>query len=104
MPTAKGHLLRVSASRITALFSVEGLQVSYTATMCPAMQRFNSRNAALTYGDLDDLAGTRSYIGRIGTESFVLTLANGSKIEGSIEPPGISSANTVTGFGAWGSS
>ncbi|KAL4252801.1 hypothetical protein ABKN59_005415 [Abortiporus biennis] len=101
MPTVKGSFHRNSPNRITAVFVVDGIQVTYTATVSPSIQPFTSNNARLTYDDIDDLASTRGYDGRIGTDTFKLTLKNGPVIEGNLNVPGIAPAATVNGSGAW---
>ncbi|KAL4252793.1 hypothetical protein ABKN59_005392 [Abortiporus biennis] len=101
MPTAKGSFHRESANRFIAVFVVDGIQVSYSATVSPSMQPFTSNNATLTYDDVDDLTSTRGYEGRIGTDDFKLTIKNGPTIEGQLNVPGISPAATVNGSGAW---
>ncbi|KAH6854678.1 hypothetical protein B0I37DRAFT_362772 [Chaetomium sp. MPI-CAGE-AT-0009] len=101
MPTAKGTFYRNSANRVTAVFVVDEIQRTFSATVSPSIQPFTSNSATLTYDDDDQLTSTRSYSGRIGTDTFELTLNNGTKITGDLNVPGLSPASTVNGTGAW---
>ncbi len=50
MTTAKGTLVRLIASRTTAVFIVDGIQQTFTATISPALQPFTSVvNSAAEY-------------------------------------------------------
>lgn len=101
MPTAPGSLTRLSANRFKAVFVVDGLKTTFAATMNPSVQPFTSNNVTLTYGKVDDLTGTRSYTGKIGTDTLTLTLDNGPSVAGKLNPPGISPAATIDGEGSW---
>ncbi|KAH6856355.1 hypothetical protein B0I37DRAFT_443037 [Chaetomium sp. MPI-CAGE-AT-0009] len=102
MPTAKGTFIRESLNRVKAVFVLDdGVQISFPATVSPSIQAFTSNAATLTYDDPDQLTSTHSYSGRIGINDFVITLDNGTEFKGTLNVPGISPANTVTGTGAW---
>lgn len=101
MSTARGTLFRNSPNRITAVFVIDEIQRTFTATVSPAVQPFTSNSATLTYTDPELLTSTRSYSGRIGVNTYELTLANGPTITGDLNVPGISPASTVNGSGAW---
>lgn len=101
MPTAPGTLIRNSASRITALFIIDDLQYSFSATVSPSIQPFTSQTATVEYSNPDDLTSTRSYSGNIGTDTFKLTLHNGPTLKGQLNPPGVFPASTVDGTGVW---
>lgn len=101
MSTAKGTFVRNSSNRLTATFVVDGIQITFNATVSPAVQAFTSNNATLNYTEMDQLTSTRRYSGIIGTDTFKLTLDNGPVMEGQLNPPGLSPANSVSGSGAW---
>ena len=101
MPTASGTFVRASANRVTAVFVIDGIQSTFSATVSPSMQPFTSNSATLTYDNADQLTSTRSYTGHIGTDNYAITFANGPSFEGTLNTPGISPASTVTGTGSW---
>ncbi|KAI0785674.1 hypothetical protein C8Q75DRAFT_325938 [Abortiporus biennis] len=101
MPVADGTFHRDSANRIKAVFVIDEIQITFTGTVSPAMQPFTSNNAKITYGDVNELTATRTYLGRIGVNTFKLTFKNGPVIEGELNVPGIAPASTVNGSGAW---
>ncbi|RBA11003.1 hypothetical protein FPRO05_14313 [Fusarium proliferatum] len=101
MSTAPGSLVRNSANRFTAVFVINGLQSTFSATMNPSVQPFSSNNVTLTYNKASDLTGTRSYNGRIGPDDLALTLDNGVQITGTLNQPGIDPAASVDGSGVW---
>ena len=93
--SAKGTFVRNSANRVTAIFVVDGIQWTYSATVSPALQPFTSNLATLKYSDIDQLTSTRPCDGRIGTDTFELKLKNGPVISGELNVPGISPAATI---------
>ena len=101
MPTAPGTLTRNSPNRITALFVIDDLQYTFSATVSPSIQPFTSQTATLDYESLDKLTSTRLYSGRIGTTTFKLALDNGPTMKGELNLPGVVPASTVNGNGAW---
>ncbi|KAM3066696.1 hypothetical protein ACMFMG_002405 [Clarireedia jacksonii] len=101
MPSVTGTFTRNSANRVTAVFVIDGIQNTFTATVSPAMQAFTSNQATLTYGAADELTSTRNYDGHIGINDFNLTINNGPTIVGQLNTPGINPASTVTGTGNW---
>ncbi|KAK4198634.1 hypothetical protein QBC40DRAFT_298322 [Triangularia verruculosa] len=101
MPTADGTFFRNSANRVTAVFIIDEIQMTFTATVAPSIQPFTSKSATLTYDDVESLTSTRSYSGLIGTDTYALIFDNGPKITGNLNVPGISPANTVAGTGVW---
>jgi hypothetical protein len=101
MSTAPGTLIRNNANRITALFVIDDLQYSYSAIVSPSIQPFTSQTATVEYSDVDDLTSTRAYNGKIGTNTFQLTIDNGPTIKGNLDLPGVDPASSVNGTGAW---
>ena len=97
---ARGTFERLSSNRVIAIFIVNGIRKTFSATVSPAMQPFKSLKATLTYGNEDDLTATRSYGGKIGPDTFKLFLDNGLIIEGTLAVP-IDPASTVSGIGPW---
>ena len=93
--------MRNSANRVTAVFVIEEIQRTFSANVSPSIQAFTSNSATLTYDTVEQLTSTRSYSGRIGTNTYELTLDNGPKITGGLNVPGLSPANTVAGTGVW---
>lgn len=101
MPTDQGALYRQSANRIIAVFVIDDIQRSFSATVSIALPPFTSNSATISYEDVDLLTSTHSYSGRIGPDTFELTLQNGPKITGRLNDPGIVPGVTVDGTGAW---
>jgi hypothetical protein len=101
MSTAQGVIIRNSANRLTAVFVIDGLQITFSATVSPSIQPFTTDNVTLTYGNVEELVATRSYSGQVGPEKIRLALDNGPKIEGTLSLPGVSPASVVNGTGTW---
>ncbi|KAF4446031.1 hypothetical protein F53441_10289 [Fusarium austroafricanum] len=101
MPTAQGIAIRNGANRITLVFVIDDLQVTFSAAINPPIQPFSVNDATITYNSLDDLTSTHSISGQIGPETFSLSFDNGVTAEGNLSPPGVSPASTVHGSGSW---
>ncbi|KAI1157494.1 hypothetical protein F5B18DRAFT_166996 [Nemania serpens] len=99
--TASGNVQRLSQNRLSFVFIIDGIQHTFNATVSPGLQPFTSNNLTLKYGHIDDLTSTRTYSGRIGTDTLSLRWNNGPTVEGTLNVPGLSPANTVNGTGAW---
>ena len=98
MPTAKGTFKRLSKNRVEASFVVNGILETYTANINPALPPFTSNSTTLTYADDDNMTGTKTFRGAIGTEPFELALDDGTKIAGTLN---VDKGYTVDGRGQW---
>ncbi|KAL5480662.1 hypothetical protein ACEPAI_9602 [Sanghuangporus weigelae] len=95
----------MSRNRISCSFVVDGYQMTFDATLNPAMAPFTSKSAFMSYGDEDDLTGTYAYRGYIGHTDFEITIfaSNGKTIaiiSGDLNNP-LNAKNQVQGSGTW---
>ncbi|MFG2873974.1 hypothetical protein ACGFYU_03050 [Streptomyces sp. NPDC048337] len=100
MPTAFGKVNRPDANTIKATFPMNGKVVSFTASVNPAMEDFES-GATLTYSDMDELVGTHSYSGAVGKGTIKLNLDNGPALAGPLNSPSLDKVYSVSGRGSW---
>lgn len=101
MPDVPGTIIRNSPNRITALFVIDDIQYQFSATVSPSIQPFSSKLATLEYSSPEQLTSTRSYHGKIGTNTLQLNVDNGPTVRGELNLPGVVPASTVDGAGAW---
>lgn len=99
MPTAPATLTRVGPSRIQVVSAISGLNYFFTININPALPPFTSSEATIEYRDEGALTNNHSVMGNLGTDTFQLTLDNGSIIRGKLS--GISHNIAVSGNGLW---
>lgn len=98
---AKGKVIWNSATNWQGTFTVNGVKVTYSASIDKALPKFNVNVASVSYGDIDNnFTGTVNWHGTIGQDSVNIKLDNGVLITGDLQDP-ISDANTVNGAGSW---
>ncbi|XDG06759.1 hypothetical protein ABKA04_006374 [Annulohypoxylon sp. FPYF3050] len=102
MPTITGgKVVRDDNNRITGTWTIDGIENKFTATVFPGIADFTTTKANLTYETDNDLTGTHTYKGVIGTNTFKLTLDNDVVMDGDLKEPGVVPAASVDGNGAW---
>ncbi|KAL5496069.1 hypothetical protein ACEPAH_3162 [Sanghuangporus vaninii] len=101
---SNGTVTRMSRNRISCSFVVDGYQMTFDATLNPAMAPFTSKSAVMLYSDEDDLTGTYAYRGHIGQNDFEITIESDMKtiaiIRGELNNP-LNAKNQVQGSGTW---
>ncbi|KAI0340560.1 hypothetical protein BDW22DRAFT_1485979 [Trametopsis cervina] len=98
MSTAQGSIAIVN-SKLTATILIDSIPFTYATTIAVSLPDFQAV-ATLTYNHKNDLTGAQSYNGKVGENTFELTLTNGPKITGPLTPP-IIPAKAINGSGLW---
>ncbi|KAL1839709.1 hypothetical protein VTK73DRAFT_3936 [Phialemonium thermophilum] len=101
MSTAQGFIRGVAGGhRFIASFVIDDIQYAFSGMLNPAVAEFTSREATLTYDSVEQLTSQRNFEGQVGSETVTLTIDNGPRISGPLEPP-IYPASAVSGSGMW---
>lgn len=98
MHTVTGTVVASVQNVFEATFVIDGAKRTYNGTINPAVSKFNVDPATLTYDDDDQLTGTDSYHGTIGTD-LKLNFDKGPTITGKLEND-IAEAS-IDGGGPW---
>ncbi|KAL5512338.1 hypothetical protein ACEPAG_3330 [Sanghuangporus baumii] len=69
----------MSRNRISCSFVIDGYQMTFDATLSPAMAAFTSESAIIQYNDVDELTGTYRYSGYIGQSDYEITIMDGER-------------------------
>lgn len=105
MPTATGFIRTAgSGTKFSASFTIDDLLYSFAGSFTPSVPDFVSNSAMLEYNSVGELTATRTFNGRIGTNTITLSVAPGNpgrvKITGDLDMP-ITPASTASGNGSW---
>ncbi|GJP95352.1 amino acid adenylation domain protein [Aspergillus niger] len=100
MPTSYGIFRWVAPNRADAVFDVDGYDSQCSLTLNPALPNFGTASAKLNYDTTEQLTGTHSFEGHIGSTDFETAFDNTPKIAGQLPMP-VDQNFSTHGIGSW---
>lgn len=102
---ATGIVTRPSPNNLQAQFVVNGITMTWYATISGTLPDFSVSQAIASGTDLNQMTAAQSILGgsRVGADTIQIELQNGLVIHGTIDSP-LQTAHSILGSGFWGHS
>ncbi|RDH33254.1 hypothetical protein BDQ94DRAFT_170415 [Aspergillus welwitschiae] len=100
MPTSYGTFMWRAPNQADAVFNVDGHESKCSLNLNPALPNFGLAPAKIDYDTTEQLTGTHSFEGHIGSADFETAFDNTPKIAGELPMP-VDQNFSTHGIGSW---